>query len=95
MKRAMQLGVLGIGVLAVVVLVLLAPIVPMSVSYLPCKQCVGGLFLESASASVSYAYFGAGMVLVPNAYPSTGHTYCWLSGDGESGTICGYAMERV
>jgi hypothetical protein len=33
--------------------------------------------------------------LVPNAYPSTGHTYCWLSGDGESGTICGYAMERV
>jgi len=94
MKRAVKVG-LAVVPIAIILGLFLLPIVPMTVSYLPCKECMGGMIRESASASASYAFFGAGMVYVPNAYPSTGHTYFWLSGDGESGTICGYAMERV
>lgn len=87
--------VLGLVPAVIVLAFFLLPVVPMTVTYPPCKQCVGGAIPESASASMSYSSLGAGVVLVPNQWPSTGHTYCWLSGDGESGTTCGYAMERL
>lgn len=94
MKREVKV-VLGLAAVVVILGLLLLPVVPITVSA-GCETsatinfgpCVA--ILASGSASVMYAYFGAGAVQVP---VSSGHSYCLMYGN--PGTMCGFAMQRM
>lgn len=94
MKREVKV-VLGLAVVVVVFDLFLLPVVPITVSagcetsatinFGPCVAIPA-----SGSASVMYAYFGAGAVQVP---VSSGHSYCLMYGN--PGTMCRLAMQRM
>jgi hypothetical protein len=91
-KRTTKL-VLGSAALLVLGLFLL-PVVPIMVV----DNCNGGIECPvsvipiSASASVMYAYFGAGAVQVPGSL-APGHVYCLMYGN--PGTMCGAPWQRM
>jgi hypothetical protein len=79
------LGVLGLFLL---------PVVPITVVF-DCSggmECPVGVLPVSASASVTYAYFGFGTVQVPNTLGG-GHSYCLMYGN--PGTMCGFPLQRM
>ena len=99
MKQTAKL-VIAIAATEVGLGLFLLPVVPISVASvvtLECSTPSGPVSCTSyytlqgpTSASVMYAYFGAGAVQIPG---SNGHSYCFVY--GSPGTMCGFAMKRM
>ncbi|MGA2663987.1 MAG: hypothetical protein ABSF83_03500 [Nitrososphaerales archaeon] len=87
--------VLVILAACVVLALFLLPVVSIAVaSTVICPNSPSSMCVVSdthAQASMMYAYFGVGLVGVPNA--SGGHAYCLMYGN--PGTMCGLRMQRM